>query len=407
MLQIENQLDFLDREYRPDWCKYKYKDKNCYGIYDIYFEKNNKKFVIEMDGGLGHGNRSYTNSKTNRDELIFRDKEKDRLASEHNIKVIRIDCNYETNDRYQFILNNILKSELSNILDLSKVNFNQSNTQSQQSLFIKAVELWNLGENISQIKSELHIHESTVTSYLKSALKYNMCDYSVKESRRRSYSNAVVCITTGKEFKAIVDGAKYYNIDPGDISKCCRRTSTFGGWYNGQKMIWMYKKDYDEYPKDKLSEYIPKENDNYTKIVCLNTGEVFDGLIYAAEKYHMKKGSGISACCKGRYHFAGKDDNGIPLVWRYLSDYKNMNQDEIDSLINYKLEGKKQVICLNTKDVFDNALVACKWCGLESKLPIQRVCRGETKTAGMHPLTKEKLSWMYYKDYKEIFGEAS
>ena len=407
LLQIENQLDFLDREYRPDWCKYKYKDKNCYGIYDIYFEKNNKKFVIEMDGGLGHGNRSYTNSKTNRDELIFRDKEKDRLASEHNIKVIRIDCNYETNDRYQFILNNILKSELSNILDLSKVNFNQSNTQSQQSLFIKAVELWNLGENISQIKSELHIHESTVTSYLKSALKYNMCDYSVKESRRRSYSNAVVCITTGKEFKAIVDGAKYYNIDPGDISKCCRRTSTFGGWYNGQKMIWMYKKDYDEYPKDKLSEYIPKENDNYTKIVCLNTGEVFDGLIYAAEKYHMKKGSGISACCKGRYHFAGKDDNGIPLVWRYLSDYKNMNQDEIDSLINYKLEGKKQVICLNTKDIFDNALVACKWCGLESKLPIQRVCRGETKTAGMHPLTKEKLSWMYYKDYKEIFGEAS
>ena len=407
LLQIENQLDFLDREYRPDWCKYKYKDKNCYGIYDIYFEKNNKKFVIEMDGALGHGNRSYTNSKTNRDELIFRDKEKDRLASEHNIKVIRIDCNYETNDRYQFILNNILKSELSNILDLSKVNFNQSNTQSQQSLFIKAVELWNLGENISQIKSELHIHESTVTSYLKSALKYNMCDYSVKESRRRSYSNAVVCITTGKEFKAIVDGAKYYNIDPGDISKCCRRTSTFGGWYNGQKMIWMYKKDYDEYPKDKLSEYIPKENDNYTKIVCLNTGEVFDGLIYAAEKYHMKKGSGISACCKGRYHFAGKDDNGIPLVWRYLSDYKNMNQDEIDSLINYKLEGKKQVICLNTKDVFDNALVACKWCGLESKLPIQRVCRGETKTAGMHPLTKEKLSWMYYKDYKEIFGEAS
>ena len=407
LLQIENQLDFLDREYRPDWCKYKYKDKNCYGIYDIYFEKNNKKFVIEMDGVLGHGNRSYTNSKTNRDELIFRDKEKDRLASEHNIKVIRIDCNYETNDRYQFILNNILKSELSNILDLSKVNFNQSNTQSQQSLFIKAVELWNLGENISQIKSELHIHESTVTSYLKSALKYNMCDYSVKESRRRSYSNAVVCITTGKGFKAIVDGAKYYNIDPGDISKCCRRTSTFGGWYNGQKMIWMYKKDYDEYPKDKLSEYIPKENDNYTKIVCLNTGEVFDGLIYAAEKYHMKKGSGISACCKGRYHFAGKDDNGIPLVWRYLSDYKNMNQDEIDSLINYKLEGKKQVICLNTKDVFDNALVACKWCGLESKLPIQRVCRGETKTAGMHPLTKEKLSWMYYKDYKEIFGEAS
>ena len=403
LLQIENQLDFLDREYRPDWCKYKYKDKNCYGIYDIYFEKDNKKFVIEMDGGLGHGNRSYTNSKANRDELIFRDKEKDRLASEHDIKVIRIDCNYETNDRYQFILNNILKSELSNILDLSKVDFNQSNTQSQQSLFIKAVELWNLGENISQIKSELHIHESTVTSYLKSALKYNMCDYSVKESRRRSYSNAVVCITTGKEFKAIVDGAKYYNIDPGDISKCCRRTSTFGGWYNGQKMIWMYKKDYDEYPKDKLSEYIPKENETVTKVVCLNTGEVFEQIKFAAQKYNMKSTSGIVSCCTGKFASSGKDENNIPLKWRYYLDYINMSKDEIQDILNTNYIGWKKVICLDTMEVFNNATLASQWCNVENRLLIQACCRGELESSGFHPQTKIPLHWKYYKDYlKEV-----
>lgn len=407
LLQIKNQLDFLDREYRPDWCKYTYNDKDCYGIYDIYFIKDSKGYAVEMDGGLGHGNRSYTNSNKNKEELLYRDKEKDRLASEHNIKVIRIDCNYETNDRFQFILNNILKSDLVNILDLSKIDFNQANIQSQQSLFIKSVELWNEGKNIAQIREELNIHESTVTNYLKSAKKYEMCDYSVKESRNRSTSNAVVCITTGKEFNAIVDGAKYYRIDPGDISKCCRRTSTFGGWYNGEKLIWMYKKDYDVYPKDKISEYIPKENDNYTKIVCLNTGEIFDGLIYAAEKYHFKKGSGISACCKGRYHFAGKDENGAPLVWRYLSDYKNMTQDEINSLVNYHSTGKKQVICLNTKQIFENAHIACKWCGLKNKLPIQRVCRGETKCAGKHPVTNEDLSWMYYKDYIDRYGEVA
>ena len=360
-----------------------------------------------MDGGLGHGNRSYTNSDRDKEELLFRDAEKDRLANEHNIEVIRIDCDYGTNDRYQFILKNILSSKLATILDLSNIDFDESNKLSQQSLLLKTVELWNDGYSVGQIKENIHIHESTVTNYLKSAKRYGMCDYSIKESRNRSTSNAVVCITTGKEFNSIVDGSKYYNIDPGDISKCCRRTSTFGGWYKGQKMIWMYKKDYDEYPKDKLSEYIPKENDNYTKVVCLNTGEIFDGLIYAAEKYGLCKASGISACCKGRYHFAGKDKNGTPLAWRYLSDYNNMTKEEIDAAINYKSTGKKEVICTNTKEIFINAYEASKWCGLQNKLPIQRCCRGETKIAGIHPITKDNLNWMYYKDYVEKYGEVS
>ena len=407
LLQIEDTLDYLDREYRPEWCKYTYKNKECYGIYDIYFIKNNKEYIIEMDGGLGHGNRSYTNSDRDKEELLFRDAEKDRLANEHNIEVIRIDCDYGTNDRYQFILKNILISKLATILDLSSIDFDESNKLSQQSLLLKTVELWNDGYSVGQIKESIHIHESTVTNYLKSAKRYGMCDYSIKESRNRSTSNAVVCITTGKEFNSIVDGSKYYNIDPGDISKCCRRTSTFGGWYKGQKMIWMYKKDYDEYPKDKLSEYIPKENDNYTKVVCLNTGEIFDGLIYAAEKYGLCKASGISACCKGRYHFAGKDKNGTPLAWRYLSDYNNMTKEEIDAAINYKSTGKKEVICTNTKEIFINAYEASKWCGLQNKLPIQRCCRGETKIAGIHPITKDNLNWMYYKDYVEKYGEVS
>lgn len=408
LIQIKDQLTYLDREYRPDWCHYIYNGKECYGIYDIYFEKDSKRYAVEMDGGLGHGNRSYTNSKTDKEELLFRDKEKDRLASEHNITVIRIDCNYETNDRYSYILSNILKSELSNIIDLSKIDFLQANIQSQHSLLVKAVELWNNGYSTSQIRNEIHVHETTVANYLKSATKYKMCDYSVKESRNRSISNAVVCITTSKEFPSIADAGQYYHINASDISKCCRRAATFGGWYNGEKLVWMYKKNYENYPQDKLSEYIPKENDNYTKVVCLNTGEIFDGLVYAAEKYHFKKGSGISACCQGRYNFAGTDENGNRLVWRYLSDYQKMTQDEIDTLLCYESPGKKkQVICINTKELFDNADTASVWCGLQNKLPIQRVCRGETKHAGTHPQTNEDLSWMYYKDYIEKFGEAS
>lgn len=404
--QIENTLEHLEREYRPEWCKFTYDNKDCYGIYDIYFKINNQKYIVEMDGGLGHGNRTYTNSDRTQEELIFKDAEKDRLAKENGFEVIRIDCDYGTNDRYDFIKSNILSSKLSDLLDFSSVDFQEANLYSQKSLFMEAVNLWNSGKAISEIKDIVKVHESTVTNYLKSAKKYGICDYSVKESRTRSYANAVVCITTGKEFGAIVDGAKYYGIDAGDISKCCRRTSTFGGWYNGEKLIWMYQKDYDLYPKDKLSEYVPKENDNFTKVVCLNTGEMFDGIIYAAEKYGMKKCGGISACCTGKYNSSGKDEDGNPLVWRYLSDYEKMTQEEIQQILSYKSTGKKKVICLNTLEVFDTAYLASEWCGLKNKLPIQRCCRKETKIAGTHPTLNIDLSWMYYKDYIEEFGEV-
>ena len=40
-------VDF-EPEYSPIWIKPK--------RYDFYFEHNNKKYIIEMDGGLGHGN---------------------------------------------------------------------------------------------------------------------------------------------------------------------------------------------------------------------------------------------------------------------------------------------------------------------------------------------------------------
>lgn len=60
----------------------------------------------------------------------------------------------------------------------------------------------------------------------------------------------------------------------------------------------------------------------------------------------------------------------------------------------------KKVICLNTKQVFDSGIDAQNWCNTSSKA-ICKCCRGESKTSGKHPITGEKLRWMYYKDYLE------
>ena len=57
----------------------------------------------------------------------------------------------------------------------------------------------------------------------------------------------------------------------------------------------------------------------------------------------------------------------------------------------------KEVICLNTKQVFDTITLAKQWCG--SDCSIAAVCKGKYKTAGNHPITGERLSWMFYEDY--------
>lgn len=404
LLQIKDNFNFLDREYRPDWCTFQINNKECYGRYDIYFILHNKKYIVEMDGGLGHGNRIRSDSNVTQDESLLRDKIKDDLATQHGIQVIRIDCNYETHDRFEYIKNNICNSMLSKIIDISILDFDSANIKSLESMLVKSVTYWNNNMTIAEIANELSVHECTVTNYLKKAKKYGICDsYSAKESKYRAMSNAVVCITTGKHFRSIADGANYYNITATDISKCCRRTITFGGWYNGQKLIWMYEKDYNKYPKDKLSEYVPKENEAVTKVVCLNTGEVFEQIKFAAQKYNMKSTSGIVSCCTGKFASSGKDENNIPLKWRYYSDYINMSEDEIQDILNTNYIGWKKVICLDTMEVFDNATLASQWCNVENRLPIQACCRGEIEFSGFHPQTNIPLHWKYYKDYlKEV-----
>ena len=54
-------------EYSPDWIKPK--------RYDFALFKENKKYIIEMDGGLGHGNKNTMNTTKERQIEIDNDKD--------------------------------------------------------------------------------------------------------------------------------------------------------------------------------------------------------------------------------------------------------------------------------------------------------------------------------------------
>lgn len=59
-----------------------------------------------------------------------------------------------------------------------------------------------------------------------------------------------------------------------------------------------------------------------TKVECVTTGEKFDFILQASEKYKINRES-ISACCRGKQKSAGKHKiTGEKLVWKYLKDSK-------------------------------------------------------------------------------------
>ena len=85
--------------------------------------------------------------------------------------------------------------------------------------------------------------------------------------------------------------------------------------------------------KDKLKSQKLASKGRQTAVVCLNTGEEFDSIKDAAKAYNVNPGS-ISAVCRGKSHFGGKDKfNNIYYVWAKKNDYLKMNEDEIKSRI--------------------------------------------------------------------------
>lgn len=62
----------------------------------------------------------------------------------------------------------------------------------------------------------------------------------------------------------------------------------------------------------------------------------------------------------------------------------------------------QKIVCVETKQVFDTVKEAGIWCGLKDGTSISHYLNGKRKSAGKHPITNEKLHWMYYEDYLKL-----
>ena len=107
--QLNEYLDYWETEYSPNWILPK--------RYDGYVKINNREYIIELDGELGHGNVTFFREKDTVGKEI--DNIKDIIANNHNITVIRIPCLRISFD----ILKDLFYEYLTDILPLNKIDW--------------------------------------------------------------------------------------------------------------------------------------------------------------------------------------------------------------------------------------------------------------------------------------------
>ena len=68
---------------------------------------------------------------------------------------------------------------------------------------------------------------------------------------------SVICLSTGKIFDKVIEGANNYNCNPTGISLCCKNKLNYSGKLtNGTKLIWMYYEDFLKLPIEEQNEIL-------------------------------------------------------------------------------------------------------------------------------------------------------
>lgn len=204
-------------EYQPDWAQPYF--------YDNYFEYQGKKYILEMDGAFHYV--EITASSKSLQERQAVDAIKNLLANQNGVDVIRIDCLYSDSN---YIKNNILKSKLSDIFDLSNINWLLCDKMAQSSLVKRACDMYmNETSNIKEIGLRLHLSVVTVRNYLHRGTKLGWCNYDSKYSRGEGARNRAKSVLLIDSNGNIINRFENPAMCVDEINRCCNAGVTYGG----------------------------------------------------------------------------------------------------------------------------------------------------------------------------------
>lgn len=245
MYQMLLQLDeeFVT-EYSPKWISPK--------RFDFFIPRNN--VIIEMDGAIGHGGKTYTG--TCGDKLLEVDKYKDRMAKINGMRVIRIDCK---TSELGYIVERIKSSDLSELYNLECVDWDVCDRKALTSLQMFVCNLWNESHDMSYVLKKSKLSRYTTTRYLNKLSRLGLCKYDPKAQHSASgkanikyayekNKKAVICLNTHEVFESCKAAYIWlgYNICGHSIQDNCKGITQSAGKdpATKEKLKWMFYSDY-------------------------------------------------------------------------------------------------------------------------------------------------------------------
>lgn len=242
-------------QFSPDWA-YDYR-------YDFLITIANKQYIIEFDGGLGHGNNSY-HGKPNQQETLKIDRKKDLLALNNGYQIIRIDGHYKDFTRIDYLSNSI-EDSLGKLINFSELDWKKMDRLSQCSLFYDAVKLYKQGIiYMNDIASKLKIKPHTAYNYIYNAMRNDLLEkqtisYKISEVKKR-----VFCFEDGLFFDSVKDVANYYGYKYHSLFLAFERQN---GYYKGRHFIYSDDISSNINLSSKIIS-LGKKQDNFRKIIC-------------------------------------------------------------------------------------------------------------------------------------------
>lgn len=161
------------------------------------------------------------------------------------------------------------------------------------------VGLWKNGEKIS-----CYVHVLVATMFIENPDNLPQVNHKDENNKNNDADNLEWCTAE-------------YNINYGNHNRRVSQTRIEKGYAKGEKNYF-----YDKH-------FYGSSNGNAKKVVCLNTGQVFDTKNDAVRWTGQKIDSGVSKCCHKKQEVAGKHPvTGEPLKWMFYDEYLKLKEED-------------------------------------------------------------------------------
>ena len=193
----------------------------------------------------------------------------------------------------------------------------------------------------------------------------------------------VICINDKKVFGCIRYASEYYNVNRSDVSAVCR-----GLRISVSDLQFAYFEEGKIYELKERKSTAGKDNHNARKVICIDTGEIFNTMTEAAQKFGLNM-KNICQVCRGDKLSTGG------LQFAYFEEHKEYKLKELPVHEKGNHPCARKIICINDKKIFSSVIEASEYYGITYQ-NLHQVVLGKNKAT-----QSEDGKWLQFAYYEE------